>query len=460
MNEIQSGNYKATTNACKLCTPLGASLFFKGIENSVPLLHGAQGCSTYIRRYLISHFREPVDIASSNFSEDTAIFGGGANLKKALDNIRRQYRPSLIGVASTCLSETIGDDVPMFIRNYKEEHRGEPLPRIIHVSTPSYSGTHADGFHRAVRATVMDFTGQSCGTGNGNDTPRTINLFPGMVSPEDLRYLKEIMSGFGLRCIMLPDYSETLDGGLWNGFKAIQEGGASLDDLNAMGTAEATIEFGRVLALEETAGKVLKKDRCVRLFGLGLPIGVRETDRFFSALEEISGRAIPAIFKKERDRLIDSYVDGHKYVSGIKAVVYGEEDLVAGLVSFLKEIGIVPALVGSGGKSGRLTDVVNQVLPDADKTGIKVLEGADFMAIEEAAMGILPDIVIGNSKGYAMSRRMKVPLIRVGFPVHDRLGGQRILHLGYRGAQQLYDTIVNSLLERTQDASETGYAYM
>ena len=68
-------DYRATSNACKLCSPLGASLVFRGIENSVPLLHGSQGCSTYIRRYLISHFNEPVDIASSNFTEETAVFG-------------------------------------------------------------------------------------------------------------------------------------------------------------------------------------------------------------------------------------------------------------------------------------------------------------------------------------------------------------------------------------------------
>ena len=68
-------HFTATQNACKLCTPLGAALAFEGIENSVPLLHGSQGCSTYIRRYMISHFKEPVDIASSNFSEETAVFG-------------------------------------------------------------------------------------------------------------------------------------------------------------------------------------------------------------------------------------------------------------------------------------------------------------------------------------------------------------------------------------------------
>jgi len=35
----------------------------------VPFLLGSQGCCHLLRRYLISHFREPVDIAVSGFSE-------------------------------------------------------------------------------------------------------------------------------------------------------------------------------------------------------------------------------------------------------------------------------------------------------------------------------------------------------------------------------------------------------
>ena len=38
---------------------------------------------------------------------------------------------------------------------------------------------------------------------------------------------------------------------------------------------------------------------------------------------------------------------------------------------------------------------------------------------------------IGHSKGYAFARRENIPLVRIGFPIHDRMGGQRILHLGY-----------------------------
>ena len=81
--ELRSKHFTSTRNACKLCTPLGACLVFRGVEGCVPFLHGSQGCSTYIRRYLISHFREPMDIASSNSHEEAALFGGSKNFTRA-----------------------------------------------------------------------------------------------------------------------------------------------------------------------------------------------------------------------------------------------------------------------------------------------------------------------------------------------------------------------------------------
>ena len=111
--------YISTTNACKLCKPLGACLAFRGIEGAVPFLHGSQGCATYMRRYVISHFREPMDIASSSLGEKHAIYGGGPNLKQGLKNVMDKYGARLIGVASTCLTETIGDDMPMLVREFQ-----------------------------------------------------------------------------------------------------------------------------------------------------------------------------------------------------------------------------------------------------------------------------------------------------------------------------------------------------
>ena len=89
-----------------------------------------------------------------------------------------------------------------------------------------------------------------------------------------------------------------------------------------------------------------------------------------------------------------------------------------------------------------------------------VKEGCDFAEIAELAPSLKPDFLLGSSKGAGIARSLKVPLVRVGFPIHDRLGGQRVLHLGYRGAQELYDRIVNTLLEVKQESSPIGYSYL
>ena len=129
-------NFVATRNACKLCAPLGASIAIRGIEGALPFLHGSQGCATYMRRYIISHFREPMDIAASNFSETSTIFGGKECLYQGIKNVTSQYHPELIGIATTCLSETIGEDVASLLSRYEDDHKNDGGPVLVPMSTP------------------------------------------------------------------------------------------------------------------------------------------------------------------------------------------------------------------------------------------------------------------------------------------------------------------------------------
>ena len=157
---------------------------------------------------------------------------------------------------------------------------------------------------------------------------------------------------------------------------------------------------------------------------------------------------------------MDSYVDGHKYIYGKKAIVYGEEDMVVGMTGFLAEIGVMPILCASGGKSGKLAEMISEATGDLLPEQPQVHEGMDFYDISELAESLKPDLLVGHSKGYQLAQVLSIPLIRVGFPIHDRMGGQRILHLGYRGAQQLFDLIVNACIARKQSDSPIGYSYM
>jgi len=68
--------------------------------------------------------------------------------------------------------------------------------------------------------------------------------------------------------------------------------------------------------------------------------------------------------------------------------------------------------------------------------------------------------MIGNSKGYRAAKRLGVPLVRVGFPIHDRFGASRNRLMGYDGTQRLFDELVNTLLSHTQEVTGLGYSYM
>ena len=464
--------FASTRNACRLCAPLGACIVFRGVEGCIPLIHGSQGCSTYIRRYGISHFREPIDIASSNFTEASAIFGGRANLETAIENVTRQYSPKVIGITSTCLSETIGENVPMYLSEFRKTH-AEPVtaeserPELVYASTPSYRGSHMDGFHEAICSLVQTLvprkTMNASTVSDDSGTPvasRTrINVISGFVSTEDLRELHDIMLSYDVPYTLLPDYSETLDGGSWTEYQKLPEGGTPVEDIRKMGEAAGTLYLSRVVPKERDAGKWLESECGVALRSLYLPVGIEETDNFFRALEDLTGKKTPVKWMKIRGRLVDAYIDGHKYCAGKKAIVYGEEDFVCSMVSFLDEIGIAPVIIATGSPSPDFAERIKPLLRNS-RTPCRIMDDADFATIVEAAKGLDVDIAIGNSKGQYITRNLDVPLVRCGFPVHDRMGGQRILHLGYRGTLNLFDMICNALMQEKQDAAKSGYTYI
>jgi len=129
------------------------------------------------------------------------------------------------------------------------------------------------------------------------------------------------------------------------------------------------------------------------------------------------------------------------------------------MASFLDEIGIVPALCATGTASKSFRETVLQGLSDRHQN-VLVRADADFEEMLEVCREIGVDIIIGNSKGYYLAKNLGIPLVRAGFPIHDRIGGQRILHVGYEGTQQLFDRIVNGLMEYKQEKSSVGYSYM
>ncbi len=457
MPESAAPAFVSTTNACHLCMPLGACLAFKGVEGTVPFLHGSQGCATYMRRYLISHYREPVAIASSSLGERQAVFGGGPNLRQGLWNVITAMRPRVIGVATTCLTETIGEEpgplVEAFLAELAGKNPGVTLPRVVTVRTPSFGGTHTEGFRRAVRALLKALA-------RPGPAGSHLNLLPGMASPADLRHLKDVVRAFGLEAAVIPDPSDPLDGPIWDAYTPVPPGGTPPEALQAAGRARATVALGCMAGDASGPGAWLRDRFGVELLPLPLPVGLRASDRFFAVLEELSGRPTPGWVRAQRGRLVDAYVDAHKYLAGVRAAVVADEDLAVGLSGFLAEIGVHVAYVATGDRSGSLEGAVDAATAGLLREPPAVREEVDYYTVAEETRDLGLGLVVGTSKAYPLARDWGIPLVRVGFPIHDRFGAARQRVLGYAGTQDLFDRVVNALLAQQQEASAVGYGYL
>lgn len=432
-------------NPCKMCMPMGSVGAFYGIRKCMTILHGSQGCSTYIRRHMATHYNEPVDIASSSLTEEGTVFGGEQNLIKGLENMIELYNPEVIGIATTCLAETIGEDIPRIINIFYENHPDAEV-KIIPVSSAGYSGTQYEGFFKALRAIVENVEMETAPNNK-------INIITGMISPADTRYLKKLLDSMKVDYILLPDISDNLDGQHTEHYNRLPEGGTSLDEIAMMGGARLTIELSSFAKEENSPAQYLYEAYGVPFVKCNLPVGLRDTDSLISQLERAGGKC-PEELKKERGRYLDAMIDSHKYNAEGRAVVYGEPDFIYSVTRLLAENGIMPVLVATGAKCPSLAEMLDK---DVKKVGsflfadkYKILDNSDFDNIEKYALELGANVMIGSSDGRRLEEKYKLPLIRCAFPIHDHVGGQRVRTLGYEGALNLLDRITNTLLSQKE----------
>lgn len=425
-------------NQCNMCMPIGGVVAFKGIENAMVLVHGSQGCSTYMRLANVEHFNEPFDIASSSLNEKQTIHGGEANLKKAMDNVIRVYQPNVLGILTTCLAETMGEDLDRIVASYIEEKKIAGID-IIPVPTPSYSGTHAEGFWAAARGIVAYYARPA-------PSHRRINVIIPNISPADIREIKRILGLMGLEYTLLPDFSMTLDRPFGGKYQKIPTGGTPAERIAEMPGAPVTIQFGTTCPDSLSPGRYLEQEYNVPLVNLPLPIGLGNVDLFVETLANVSGNPVPEELALERGWLIDGMADSHKFNADGRPVVYGEPELVYAFSMACAENGAMPVVISTGSKNSLLKERLAPLVLNADEPPV-VLEEADFAAVAAAALGAEANIAIGHSGGKLLTERYGIPLVRAGYPIHDRIGGQRILSAGYRGTLAFLDRFTNTLLE-------------
>ncbi|MCB2307184.1 nitrogenase molybdenum-iron protein subunit beta [Clostridium estertheticum] len=425
-------------NPAKTCQPIGAMYAALGVHACLPHSHGSQGCCAFHRMQLTRHFKEPIMASTSAFTEGASVFGGGANLKTAIKNIFELYKPDIIAVHTTCLSETIGDDCKTMI--FQAEGDIPEGKYVIHASTPSYVGSHITGFSSMVKAFVT-YLSVNSGKENGK-----VNLLPGFVDPGDMRELKRILSVMGIDNILFPDTSGVLDAPMTGSFEMYPLGGTTVDEIIDAGNSKLSIALGSYSA--EAAGIELEKKCKVPMKTLATPIGIEATDRLMTELSLFSNKDVPKSIEEERGQLVDLMLDSQAYFNGKKVAIYGDPDIVTSLAEFVISLGAIPKYVITGTPGETFVKEVNAMLEKNGIEGSTVKAAADLFELHQWMKNEPADLLMGNTHGKFIARAEDVPFVRVGFPILDRYAHQYFPIVGYKGAIRLIEMMSNVILDK------------
>jgi nitrogenase molybdenum-iron protein beta chain len=374
---------------------------------------------------------------TSSFTEGASVFGGQANLVEAINNIFAIYGPEVIAVHTTCLSEVIGDDLPQIINKARAEGKIPKGKRVIHANTPSFKGSHVTGFSS---------TGQRL---------KQINIIPGFVEPSDMEEVKRILSTMGIKGIVFPDTSGVVNSPMDGKFHMYPKGGATVGQISSAGDSRFTIALGRAASLP--AAKLLDTKCRVPFEVLDLPIGLRATDRFIDTLRKTAGVSVPESLMAERGQVVDVITDMHQYFYGKKVALVGDPDHLTSLAQFLTDMDMKVFHLITGTPAGLKFE--RQIREYAGKrTTIQHGPGADMFRFHQLIKNEKPDLIFGNPYAKYIARDEDIPLVRVGFPIYDRVGHQYFPITGYRGALRLLEKILNAVLDRQdRDAAEESF---
>ena len=428
-----------TINPAKTCQPIGAMYAAFGIHGCLPHSHGSQGCCSYHRSALTRHFKEPIMASTSSFSEGSSVFGGSANLVQSIDTIFSVYNPDVIAVHTTCLSETIGDDLTQIISKASDEGKIPAGKEVIYCNTPSYVGSHITGYANQVAAIVKFFSTSSPKKKN------VINLVAGWMEPSDMREIKRIASIMEARTLLFPDMTDVLDTPLTGKYEMFPKGGCSIESLKTSGDSKFTIGLGEY---STNTACIALENKCKVKFDIeDIPIGLKATDRFITALSRHANVPVPECITEERGRLIDLIADNQKYLYGKRVALWGDPDTLIPLCEFLISMDMRPVYVVSGTPGKPFDARMNTILKDIPEAKFKSGELADMFQMHQWIKQEGVDLLIGNTYGKYIARDENTPFIRYGFPIADRPGHNFFPKTGYTGAMNLAIQILNTFLD-------------
>lgn len=436
MAEIINRKKALAVSPLKASQTMGGALAFLGLHRAMPLMHGSAGCTAFAKVFFVRHFREPVPLQTTAMDQVSSVMGADDNIVEALRTICEKQDPAIIGLVSTGLAETQGCDMTRAIHEFRQRYPQYAANAVVSVHTPDFSGSFESGFAVTVKAILEQLL--PADRSRVGQRLRQVNvLCAANLTPGDLEYIAESIESFGLRPLLIPDLSGSLDGHLDDAaFNPLTTGGLRLDELASAGQSIATLVVGESLY---PAADVLAERTGVPDHRFGLLMGLDAVDDWLATLATLSGSPVPERWQRHRRQLQDAMLDTHFMLGDTRVAIAADPDLLLGFERLLR---------GMGART--VAAVVPARAPALASAPLACVQVGDLEDLERAARDGGAQLVLGNSHALASAERLGVPLLRMGFPQYDLLGGFQRCWCGYRGTSQALFDLANLIVGHHQ----------
>lgn len=411
------------------CQQINSMAALMSLEDAVFIAHAPQGCvgctTLAVDQYRVGqahrgvkHIKNP-HIIVSNLDQKSVIFGGEEKLRQSVKKAVERYYPKLIFIFASCASGVIGDDIDAIAADLQKENDALIIP------------IHCEGFKSKICASGFDaafiainkyiLKGQKLQT-----QKNLVNLFaPVSISYADQREMQRMLELIGIETNYIPFYS-------------------SLEKIQKIPAAAASTSICKVFADEFM--KTLEQDYGIPYSHTVMPIGVRNTDKWFRGIAKIVGKEAEAeeIIKKEHERILPLVDNIRKRLQGKRVFICGGTGRSFAAAALIDDFGM------------ELVGLETPTYDEDAQTDIEYLNGihknyivdiANMQPFEQVNLvnKLKPDVFIGVPEWAA---KLGIPTTHVLDMKRPTMGYDGLLYLGNKIADQLQNPGFNKKLSK------------
>lgn len=443
-----SSTHYADRNGCALH---GVIKVLDAIQGVVPIVHANAGCSlngrfsaNTLNGAIGRYFRSPLEQGATTLFDKHVVFGGTARLREQIKNSVKVLQGDLYVVATGCVPEIIGDDLPAMIKEAREQR----FP-VLGITSPGFKGNAYAGYAASLKALLLgidDLFPKEASERTG----KRVNLL-GLVPEQDpfwegdLLELEQILASVGLQSNRLLGQGQDV-----RSWKQARHADLSLV-LSPWG---------------HEAAAYLESQHQVPILDLGwLPVGSRDAGQL---LEQLARRL------ELDEQLLDTakrQLDGHqRYYLQKAATTWLSQDLqkrsvivapsatAVGLARFLAgTLGHpLPVVVITDDPDESRRDALQHAIHEQSPSS-QVWFSSSQQQIAELLHNAEPEFIFASHLEQPTARTLHVPLLEIATPVRQSLILQRN-YAGVQGALSLVEDFSAAVLQANQEAARTPIA--